>query len=110
MPVSPTPMLEVRALRKEYRVSGEKSLFARRMVAVRDVSLAVPAGEIFGIVGESGCGKSTVARLMMAIERPTAGEVWFQGRRIDDLPERARRALRPRFQMVFQDSASSLNP
>ena len=103
-------LMEVRGLTKRYRVSGENSLFARTFEAVRDVSLAIPRGETFGIVGESGCGKSTLARLMMCLERPTAGEVWFRGQRIDDMPAGRLRALRPRFQMVFQDSGSSLNP
>ena len=104
------PVLEVRGLCRDYRISGENSLFARTFRAVSDVSLAVYRGETFGIVGESGCGKSTVARLMMCLEKPDQGEVYFQGRRIDSLPERERRRLRPRFQMVFQDSGSSLNP
>ncbi|MBR4333760.1 MAG: ATP-binding cassette domain-containing protein [Clostridia bacterium] len=105
-----TPVLEARSLCKTYKVSGENSLFAKTFSAVRDVSFAVYPGETFGVVGESGCGKSTVARLLMCLEKPTAGEVYFQGKRTDDLPEAQRRALRPRFQMVFQDSGSSLNP
>lgn len=104
------PILEARRLTKEYRISGENSLIARTFRAVEDVSLAVRRGETFGIVGESGSGKSTVARLLMCLEKPTAGEIWFQGRRIDGLPEAHLRRLRPRFQMVFQDSGSSLNP
>ena len=108
--MSSTPVLEVKGLCKTYKVSGENSLFARTFSAVKDVSFAVYPGETFGIVGESGCGKSTVARLLMCLEKPTAGEVYFQGNRTDDLPETQRRKLRPRFQMVFQDSGSSLNP
>ncbi len=102
--------MEVRGLTKRYRVSGENSLFARTFEAVRDVSLSIPRGETFGIVGESGCGKSTMARLMMCLEKPDSGEIYLQGQRIDSLPEGERRRLRPRFQMVFQDSGSSLNP
>ena len=104
------PILEMRHVTKRYRVSGENSLIPRSFTAVRDVSLQVQRGETFGIVGESGCGKSTVARLLMCLEKPDEGEIRFDGRRIDDLPEGRRRALRPRFQMVFQDSGSSLNP
>ena len=103
-------VIETRGLCKNFRVSGENSLIARTFPAVRDVSLTIRRGETFGIVGESGCGKSTVARLMMCIEKPTAGEIWFEGTRVDNLPEGKRRALRPKFQMVFQDSGSSLNP
>lgn len=106
----PETLMELRHVSKRYRVSGENSLFARSFDAVQDVSLRVTAGRTFGIVGESGCGKSTLARLMMCLEKPTAGEIWFEGRRVDSLPETRRRLLRPRFQMVFQDSGSSLNP
>lgn len=105
-----TPVLEAKSLCKTYKVSGENSLFARTFSAVKDVSFSVYPGETFGVVGESGCGKSTVARLLMCLEKPTSGEVFFQGQRTDNLPEAQRRKLRPRFQMVFQDSGSSLNP
>ena len=103
-------VLETRGLCKNFRVSGENSLIARTFPAVCDVNLTIRRGETFGIVGESGCGKSTVAKLMMCIEKPTAGEIWFEGQRIDTLSEQKRRALRPKFQMVFQDSGASLNP
>ena len=103
------PMLELRGLCKSFRMPG-RLLQPRQFQAVRDVSLSVRKGETFGIVGESGCGKTTVARLIMGLEKPTAGEIWFEGQRLDNLPESQRRPLRPRFQMVFQDSGSSLNP
>ena len=103
-------MLEARRLSKEYRITGETSFFPKTFRAVENVSFSVRRGETFGIVGESGCGKSTVARLLMCLEKPTAGEVYFRGQRIDSLPESRLRRLRPRFQMVFQDSGSSLNP
>jgi len=102
-------MLELRGLRKRYRTGGSLAHPAF-LDAVDGVDLTIREGEFFGVVGESGCGKSTLARLIMGIEAPTAGEVWLKGRRIDSLPERQRRALRPMFQMVFQDSGSSLNP
>ena len=104
------PLAETRSLCKDFKISGENSLFAKTFPAVKDVSLSIYPGETFGIVGESGCGKSTVAKLMMCLEKPTSGEIWFRGQRVDSLPESKRRALRPRFQMVFQDSGSSLNP
>lgn len=102
-------MLEIRGLRKRYRTGGTP-LQPTFLDAVDGVDLTIREGEFFGVVGESGCGKSTLARLIMGLEAPTAGEVWVKGQRIDNLPERQRRALRPRFQMVFQDSGSSLNP
>lgn len=108
--MSQQPVLEVRKLRKDYRITGENSLIARTFPAVKEASFSVFPGETFGIVGESGCGKSTMARLMMCLEKPDAGEVYLQGKRIDNLSESERRRLRPRFQMVFQDSGSSLNP
>ena len=102
-------LMEVRGVTKRFRDAGAGGWLGRTVEAVRDVTLSVPAGQTFGIVGESGCGKSTVAKLMMGIERPTRGEILFEGRRIDDLPAGKLRVLRPRFQMVFQDSSSSLN-
>jgi len=95
-----TPVMEVRGLKKHYKATR----------AVDGVDFALKPGETFGVVGESGCGKSTIARLMMGLEKPTEGEVYFRGQRIDCLPEGKKRAMRPRFQMVFQDSGSSLNP
>ena len=97
-------ILELRHVSMNYRDHG------KTLQAVRDVSFSVREGETFGIVGESGCGKSTLARLIMCLEKPAAGEIWFKGQRLDTMRERERRRLRPRFQMVFQDSGSSLNP
>lgn len=105
------PILEVRGLSKSFRSPGEGSLLHPAVTrAVEDVSFRIDPGETFGVVGESGCGKSTVAKLIMGLEKPTAGEVIFNGQRIDNLPEAKLRPLRPQFQMVFQDSGSSLNP
>ena len=102
-------MLELRGLSKSFPVP-DGLLRKKSFQAVRDVNLTVRRGETFGIVGESGCGKTTVARLIMGLEKPTAGEIWFEGQRIDSLTEAQRRPLRPKLQMVFQDSGSSLNP
>ena len=79
--------------------------------AVRDVSFTVPRGTCLGIAGESGSGKSTVARMMVGLEVPSAGEVWVGGARLPEPPRTAdRRAHARRVQMVFQDPYSSLDP
>lgn len=102
-----TPVVETRGLKKYYRQSGVRARYQR---AVDGVDLSIGRGETFGVVGESGCGKSTVARLVMGLEKPSGGEVLLHGQRVDNMPESKRRLLRPKFQMVFQDSGSSLNP
>ncbi len=95
-------IIEVRDLERRY---------ARRDVhALRGVSFGVEAGQRFGIVGESGSGKSTLVRLLAALDKPTSGTVSFQGRRIDDLPERRLGFLRSELQIVFQDPMGSLDP
>src|SRR5438552_4982756 len=76
--------------------------------AVDGVSLAIAKGETLGLVGESGCGKSTVARLIVGLYRPTRGEIRYAGRRID--ANIANQAARRNMQMIFQDPYASLNP
>jgi peptide/nickel transport system ATP-binding protein len=78
--------------------------------AVSDVSLDVLEGETLGLVGESGCGKSTTGKALMQLPPPTAGEVWFEGQDLTTLKGQALRQVRPRMQMIFQDPISSLNP
>jgi len=78
--------------------------------AVSDVSFDVAAGETLGLVGESGCGKSTTARAIVQAPRPTSGEVRFQGRDLSRLDAEGLRQTRPALQMIFQDPISSLNP
>jgi peptide/nickel transport system ATP-binding protein len=78
--------------------------------AVSDVSFDVARGETLGLVGESGCGKSTTARAIMHSPRPTAGRVTFAGRDLSSLGNEELRRLRPEMQMIFQDPISSLNP
>jgi peptide/nickel transport system ATP-binding protein len=78
--------------------------------AVSDVSLDILEGETLGLVGESGCGKSTTARAMIQLPPPTSGSVVFEGQDLTKLKGEALRRMRPRMQMIFQDPISSLNP
>ena len=110
------PLLEVRHLRKHFLI---RKGFVRKTVgtvrAVDDVSFSVNEGEILGLVGESGCGKTTTARCILRALQPTGGEILFRtgdGRTVDlaALDRRELRALRPEMQMIFQDPYGSLNP
>jgi peptide/nickel transport system ATP-binding protein len=108
---APLPVLRVERLVKHFPVRG-RGLFAApgRVHAVDDVSFSIAPGETLALVGESGCGKSTVGRAILRLVPPTSGEVWLGGQRIDALPEAQLRPLRHRMQVVFQDPFSSLNP
>ena len=104
-------LLEVRDLRKYFPVRGGVLNRAVGWVqAVDDIGFDVLPGEVLGIVGESGCGKSTTARLLMHLIRADAGRIAFDGKAVRPDDAAGLRALRRRMQMVFQDSYSSLNP
>ncbi len=105
------PLVSVRNLTKHFPVRG--GIFGRKVGAVQAVdavSFDVLRGETLGIVGESGCGKSTTGRLLMRLTEPDAGEVIFAGETIGGRAGPSLRALRRHMQMVFQDSYASLNP
>jgi peptide/nickel transport system ATP-binding protein len=105
------PLLQVNDLKKHFAVRG--GLFSRRsgwVYAVDGVSFEVARGETLSLVGESGCGKSTVGRAILRLFDITAGQVVLDGKRIDDLPPDGLRSMRRRVQVVFQDPFSSLNP
>ena len=99
-------LLEVEHLRQDFPVAGKRGKFVH---AVDDVSFFIREGETFGLVGESGCGKSTVARAIVRLYRPTAGRIILDGQDITTLSEKAMRPIRKKVQMVFQDPYSSLN-
>jgi oligopeptide transport system ATP-binding protein len=107
-------LLEVKDLAKHFDVSGgwpSRFIMGRQILkAVDQISFSVPEGKVFGLVGESGCGKSTTARLITRLITATSGEVYFEGREILRLPDKAVRELRKQIQMIFQDPYASLNP
>src|SRR6202040_521199 len=105
------PLLQVNDLKKHFPVRG--GLFSRKsswVYAVDGVSFEIERGETLSLVGESGCGKSTVGRAILRLFDITEGQVVLDGQRIDDLSPGPLRPLRRRVQAVFQDPFSSLNP
>ncbi|MER0448061.1 dipeptide ABC transporter ATP-binding protein [Streptomyces sp. Edi4] len=106
------PILQVRNLVKHFPLTS--GILVKKQVgavkAVDDISFDLYQGETLGIVGESGCGKSTVAKLLMTLEQATSGEVFYKGQDITKLSGRALKAVRRNIQMVFQDPYTSLNP
>src|SRR5260370_16286212 len=105
------PLLRYRYVVKHYPV--RRGLFSRdveRVHAVDGASFEINAGETLGLVGESGCGKSTTGRCILRLIEPTAGEIWFDGKDVTALSRRALRALCPDMQITFPDPYPSLGP
>jgi oligopeptide transport system ATP-binding protein len=104
-------LLKVNNLKKYFPIrSGLFSREVGRVHAVDGVSFDIQPGETLGLVGESGCGKSTTGRVILRLIEPTAGEVWFENQEVTTLPKPALRALRKKMQIIFQDPYASLNP
>ena len=111
LPPDPNAVLEVRHLKKHFVL--KKTLMGKplsTLKAVDDVSFIVKEGETLGIVGESGCGKTTMGRAVLKLHQPTAGQIFFEGVDIAGYTSKQMRALRTKMQIVFQDPYSSLPP
>ena len=105
-----TPLIEVKNLKKHFPV--KKSLFGKHdkvVKAVDNVSFTINKGETLGLVGESGCGKSTTGRTLIKLYEPTAGEIWYKGKNITNLSSKEIKPYRKDMQMIFQDPYASLN-
>jgi oligopeptide/dipeptide ABC transporter ATP-binding protein len=105
-----SPLLDVHGLSKTYEIRSAGGRLRGRVHAVNDVSFQLWRGETYGLVGESGCGKSTTGRALLRLVEPTAGQALFGSRDVFTLTNRELRGLRKNIQMIFQDPYSSLNP
>lgn len=108
-----TPLLKVEHLCKEFPAGStfKDGKFQKRVVsAVNDISFEINAGETFGLVGESGCGKSTTGRAIMHLDPPTSGKVYFEGKDVSKMNKKELKAMRRDMQFIFQDPYASLNP
>src|ERR1700674_3037354 len=103
------PLLKVENLVKRY-AKGSLDGARGELLALDGVSFTILPGTTLAVVGESGSGKSTLASCLACLESPSTGNIWFEGKDLVKLGERARRQARPQIQLIFQDPASSLNP
>jgi oligopeptide/dipeptide ABC transporter ATP-binding protein len=105
-------LLELRGVKKHFPIGSAIPLIQKRKTvkAVDGVDLTIARGETLAIVGESGSGKTTLGRVALGLQKPTAGEVWFDGAKLTDRSAEEQRKLRRRMQIVFQDPFGSLNP
>lgn len=107
---SQKPLVSVKNLQVGFPIKGVLGRTQRYTMAVNDVSFDIYPGETLGLVGESGCGKSTMARTLLRLIKPLGGQIEFDGLEVGDLPEKQLRQLRRDMQIIFQDPFSSLDP
>lgn len=110
MTTTQTPMLEIRDIKRDYRVPQGMFKEDKIVHAVKGVSFKLDKGKTLAIVGESGCGKSTLARILTFIDEPTAGELLIDGQKVDTRPGHLTSDMRQKVQIVFQNPYGSLNP
>lgn len=99
-----TPLLDVQNVSKQFRLKG------RLLHAIQNISFSLAPGEILGLGGESGCGKSTIGKMLMGLIEPTSGSILFEGQKLSTLTRQRSQAWRLHIQMIFQHPAASLNP
>ncbi len=108
--MSNSPILEVKDLVKHFPVGGKRNGKGGVVQAVSGISFSLEAGETLGLVGESGCGKTTAGRTILKLNEPTSGNIIFEGEDITDFKPSRMRAVRAQMQIIFQDPYSALNP